>query len=167
MKFNTRVYSTGSIADKSIISLEVEKEVADTLKDVFKDGYFAMSCEPIKKSKSQDSFRYCWALINRIAKQLRVSKDEAYMKMLDLYAPSEVVKVLSKVDMKRFVKYFHFVKEVEENGKSLSYYKIYTPISEMTQEELNVFVDGVKSECKTLGINTDTPSTIGLVGGFY
>ncbi len=105
-----------------------------------------------KRSLSQNN--YAWKLINEIASVLNTSKEEAYMSMLERYAPSEKVSMIDEINPKGYFKYYKQIGTGQVKGKNFIHYLIYKGSSEYDTKEMSVFIDGVISECKTLGIET-------------
>ena len=58
------------------------------------------------KKRSLNANAYAWALIGKIADVLRNSKDEIYLEMLKKYGQSEIVSVLSDINVTGYFKYF-------------------------------------------------------------
>jgi len=111
-----------------------------------------------KRSLSQNS--YAWSLINEIASVLGTSKEEVYQSMLERYAPSERLLMLSEIDPRGYFKYFKAISKIVKNNRDYIQYEIYKGSSNYDTKEMSHFIDGVISECKTLGIETKTPEEI-------
>lgn len=110
-----------------------------------------------KEKRSRNANSYAWALIGKMADSLRTSKDEVYLTMLKRYGQSEIVSVLSKVDVTGYFKYFEVAGETELNGKSFTHYKVFKGSSEYDTKEMSILIDGIVSEAKSMGIETLTP----------
>lgn len=113
-----------------------------------------------RKKRSLNANNYAWALLNEIANVLRASKDEIYLKLLKRYGQSDLISVVESVPIDRYVKYYEEAGESTLNGKIFKHYRVYKGSSEFDTREMSIFIDGVVSEAKELGIQTETPDEI-------
>jgi hypothetical protein len=95
-------------------------------------------------------------LITQIADKLRVDKEEVYLQMLKRYGQSSVVSVVEEAaeTFEKSVKYSERFGESNLNGKNFIHIKVYMGSSEFNSRQFSIFLDGVVSECKLLGIQT-------------
>lgn len=117
----------------------------------------------IKKHRSRRSLNanaYAWSLIGKIADEFEISKDETYMLMLKRYGQSEIVSVISSIDVDGYFKYYEPIAEATLQGKKFTHYKIYKGSSEFDTKEMAVLIDGIVSEAKELGIETLPPDEV-------
>lgn len=147
---------------KPTISFEVNelsdfKQMVDEYKDCER---LSIEVKPFRKRRSLDSNNYAWHLINEIANVLRASKEEIYLNMLKRYGQSDLISVLSCVPIHHYVKYYEEMGEGVVNGRVFKHYKVYKGSSEFDTREMSIFIDGVVSEAKELGIQTETPEQI-------
>lgn len=112
------------------------------------------------KKRSLNANAYAWALIGKIADVLRSSKDEIYLEMLKKYGQSEIVSVLSDINVTGYFKYFEEIATVRLQGKNFTHYKVFKGTSEYNTAEMAVFIDGVISEADELGIDTLPPDEV-------
>jgi hypothetical protein len=80
--------------------------------------------------------------------------------MLKRYGQSEIFSVLSHIPFGEYVKYFEEAGESTLNGKQFTHYKVYKGSSEFDAREMSILIDGIVSEAKNLGIQTETPNEI-------
>ena len=113
-----------------------------------------------RKKRSLNANNYAWALLTEIANILRTSKEEVYREMLKRYGQSEIISVLAHIPIGEYVKYCDEAGESTLNGKLFKHYKVYKGSSEFDTREMAIFLDGVISEAKELGIPTETPDEI-------
>ena len=123
-----------------------------------RDKFFEVKQHREKRSLNANS--YAWALITKIADAMRSSKDEIYLHMLKRYGQSEVVSVLSSVDVKGYFKYYAEFGKSQLNGKEFTHYKVFKGSSEYNTQEMSVLIDGIVSEAKELDIETLPPHEI-------
>ena len=80
--------------------------------------------------------------------------------MLKHYGQSEIISVLAHIPIHEYVKYCEEAGESALNGKLFKHYKVYKGSSEFDTREMSIFIDGIVSEAKGLGIQTMTPNEI-------
>ena len=113
-----------------------------------------------REKRSLTANAYAWSLIGKIADALQTSKDEVYLTMLKRYGQSEMVSVLSSIDVYGYIRYFEPIATSILQGKEFTHYKIYKGSSEYNTQEMAVLIDGLISEAKDLGIETLPPNEI-------
>ena len=104
--------------------------------------------------RSLNANAYAWSLLSKIADVHGISKEDCYLFMLKRYGQSEVISVLSSIDINGYFKYFDVFGKSELNGKSFTHYKIYKGSSEYNSKEMAILIDGIVSEAKELEIET-------------
>ena len=113
-----------------------------------------------KEKRSLNANAYAWSLITKIADALRTSKEECYLEMLKRYGQSEIVSVLSEINVEGYFKYYEPIATATLQGKEFTHYKIYKGSSEYNTREMSILIDGIVSEAKELGIETIPPNEI-------
>lgn len=119
--------------------------------------------KPYKEKRSKNANAYAWTLIGKIADALRTDKDSVYLLMLKRYGQSELVSVLSTVNVKGIFKYYEVAGETTLNGKDFTHYRVFKGSSEYDTREMAVLIDGIISEAKNLGIETMTPEQLSIL----
>lgn len=117
----------------------------------------------IKEYKSKRSLNqnaYFYKLIGEIADNLRVSKAEIHLKLLKDYGQSEVISVLSEIDISGYFRYYEEIGKGTVNGKEFTHYRVYKGSSEMNTKEMSILLDGTVKEAQDLGIPTLSPAEI-------
>ena len=157
------------------LTLTLNSSRNDTLKGVAKlreilgkDKTLVVEIEQYHKKRSPDANSYAWALISKIADIVRTSKEESYIEMLKKYGQREkqLLSVLADaVDMIFRATNNHCMEigESELNGKTFKHLAILKGSSGYDSKEFSIFLDGVISECKELGIDTVTESEKNLL----
>lgn len=148
--------------NKPVLMLEVNErndfeQIVEDLKDKDK---LSIDIKPFRQHRSLNANAYAWLLIGQIANIVRAGKDEIYLKLLKRYGQSELISVLSHVPISNYVKYYEEAGESKLNGKDFTHYRVYKGSSEFDSREMSIFIDGVVSEAKELGIQTETPNQI-------
>ena len=147
---------------KPTISFEVNERadfemMVDDLKDKDK---LSIEVKQYRQHRSLNANAYAWLLIGKIADAVRAGKDEIYLQCLKRYGQSELISVLSHVPIGNYIKYFEEAGVSKLNGKDFTHYRVYKGSSEFDSREMSIFIDGVVSEAKDLGIQTETPNQI-------
>lgn len=116
-----------------------------------------INLEEKKEKRSLNANAYAWVLIGKIADALRTGKDEVYLKMLKRYGQSEIVSILSSIDIKGYFKYYEVAGNSTLNNKEFTHYKVFKGSSEYDTKEMAILIDGIVSEAKDLKIETLPP----------
>lgn len=133
------------------------KQLVDDLKDKEK---LSLDIKQYREKRSLNANNYAWKLLTEIANVVRASKEEIYLLMLKRYGQSEIISVLAHIPLGGYVKYYEEAGESTLNGKLFKHYKVYKGSSEFDSREMSIFLDGVVSEAKSIGIQTETPDEI-------
>lgn len=142
------------------LSINEESDVKQLVCSELRDAEVSVKIDKHRKKRSLNANSYAWKLIGEISDILRASKNEIYLLMLKRYGQSEMVSVLAAVPMDGYFKYFEEAGESRLNGKLFKHYRIYKGSSEFDTREMSVFIDGIVSEAKALGIQTETPEEL-------
>jgi hypothetical protein len=105
-----------------------------------------------RKKRSNDANALCWAVCTEIANVLRSDKDSIYVDMLRKYGQSDIVSVLSAINVKGYFKYYDEFGKGTVNGKEFTHYKVYKGSSEYDTREMSILLDGIIDEAKALDI---------------
>lgn len=113
-----------------------------------------------KQKRSLNANAYAWKLITEIANVTRAAKEEVYVEMLKRYGQSDLVSVMSNINVSSYFKYYSEAGKSDLNGKEFTHYRVYKGSSEFDTREMAILIDGIVSECKELDIETMTPSEL-------
>lgn len=116
--------------------------------------------------RSRNANAYCWALITEMANIMRLDKEEVYLDMLRHYGQSEIVSVLSDINVKGFFPYYDAIGTGTVNGKEFTHYKVYKGSSEYDSREMAILLDGIILQAEQLGIQTLTPNELARLKGY-
>lgn len=133
------------------------KLLVDDLKDKEK---LSFDIKQYREKRSLNANNYAWKLLTEIANVLRANKEDIYLLMLKRYGQSEIISALAHIPMSGYVKYCEEAGESTLNGKLFKHYKVYKGSSEFDSREMSIFLDGIVSEAKSIGIPTETPDQI-------
>lgn len=119
-----------------------------------KDTVYDVKIDKHREKRSLNANAYLWKLVTEIGNILNKSKEEVYLQMLIDYGQSEMVSILSEIDVKGYFKYYKLAGTSILNGKEFNHYKIYKGSSEYDTKEMSILLNGVVQEAKNLGIKT-------------
>ena len=128
--------------------------------DELHDMNLTIKIDKYREKRSLNANNYAWKLITEIGNRTRQSKDDVYFLMLKRYGQSEMISVMAHIPIGEYVKYCEEAGESTLNGKLFKHYRVYKGSSEFDTKEMSIFIDGIVSEAKDLGIQTDTPDQI-------
>ena len=140
----------------------------DETPDVFdktRDKELTVDVKQYRNKRSLDANEYCWVLCTEIAKAINSSKDEVYEQAINDYAPLDrredgglvTVTMLKIIPVKLLGGHWKILDDTR--GKFNVYMRL-KGSSEMNSAEMSHFLDGLVSDAKELGIETDTPEQI-------
>lgn len=113
-----------------------------------------------KEKRSLNANAYAWALIGKMADVLRTGKDSVYLTELKRYGQSEIVSVLSHINVHGVFKYYERAGVSYLGEKEFTHYRVYKGSSEYDSREMAILIDGIVEDAKELGIETMTPIEI-------
>ena len=142
-----------------ILSFEMDdKQSALVAAEALLGKRLTIKVDKYKEKRSLNANAYAWQLIGRIGDATRASKEEVYLKMLKDYGQSDLVSVLAHIPVEHYFKYYEEAGKSTLNGKLFKHYRVYKGSSEFDTREMSIFIDGIVSEAKNLGIETMTPN---------
>lgn len=127
------------------------------------EGTLTIKADKKRKRRSIDSNAYAWTLMQKIAEATHTDKWEVYLVSLQRYSRAFTHIIVKPNAVERTKEIFRTVVdlgEVSVNGQSGHQLQVYFGSSTFDTKEMSVFLDGIVSECKTLGIETLTPEEL-------
>lgn len=145
--------------DKQRLTFEIDGDFR-TQYDELKGKDLDISVKVFRQKRSLDQNSYAWVLIGKIADKLRASKDDVYLTMLKRYGQGGVIKVQPQNEQAILsaIKYYEPHEKLYTDTDK--YYRIWAGSSGYNTEEMTIFVDGIISEAKEMGIETMTPDEL-------
>lgn len=119
-----------------------------------KDTIYDVKINKHREKRSLNANAYLWKLVTEIGNILNKSKEEVYLQMLIDYGQSEMISILSEINVKGYFKYYKLAGASILNGKEFNHYKIYKGSSEYNTKEMSILLEGAVQEAKNLGIKT-------------
>lgn len=145
--------------DKQRLTFEIDGDFR-TQYDELKGKDLEISVKVFRQKRSLDQNSYAWVLIGKIADKLRANKDDVYLTMLKRYGQGGVIKVSPKNEQAILSALKYYERHEKLYTDTDKYYRIWAGSSGYNTEEMTVFVDGIISEAKELGIETLTPDEL-------
>ena len=146
---------------KPLIVIEMnEQQAALSMVDALHGEKLSIKIDKFREKRSLNANNYAWKLMTEIGNDTRQSKEEVYFLMLKRYGQNELVSVVAHIPVEHYFKYYEEAGESTLNGKLFKHYRVFKGSSEFDTREMSIFLDGVVSEAKDLGIPTDTPDQI-------
>lgn len=128
-----------------------------------KDKELNIELKKYRKKRSLDANAYCWVLCTKMALILNTSKDEVYDEMIQRYSDFDrdedgyiTVTMLSRISIDKLGGHWRLIGQHDE-------FKSYMRLvggSEMDSKQMAHLIDGIVSEAKELGIETEPPDEI-------
>lgn len=122
-----------------------------------------------RDARSLSANAYAWTLLTKIAQSITppLDKGEVYIEMLKRYGQGGVISIQKTQadEVTRALDYWERKGEGTVNGKEFVHVMAYIGSSKYDSKEMSVFIDGIVSEAKELGIETMTPQELAQLEG--
>lgn len=153
------------LTGKAKLTLEInEKSMVEQLYDELNQcEKLSIKIGKYRERRSLNANALCWKVCTEIANVLRSDKDSVYLEMLKRYGQSEIVSVLSTVDVSGYFKYYDTFGTGYVKGKEFTHYKVYKGSSEYDTREMSILLDGIIDEAKCMGIEVLSESELALL----
>ena len=113
-----------------------------------------------KRKRSLTQNAYYWAMLNKLARKLRLSDSEVHLNMLRDYGQCDVLSLSMQVEIEDYFKYFDVIGVDYVDGEELRIVKVYKGSSRMNSSEFTQLIQGMRDECESQGIDVMTPEEI-------
>jgi len=110
-----------------------------------------------RKKRSNDANAYLWALLGQMSEILKTTNDELYFEALRRYGQSFLVKVKNS-EFEKAINTFKYCEPHDQWSDpkgECAYIRVYRGSSSYDTKEFSQLLDGVISEAKEMGIDTD------------
>lgn len=111
-----------------------------------------------RRSLTQNA--YYWAMLNKLARKLRMGDTEVHLSMLREYGVCEVMSVRTDIPVGDYFKYYDELGVDYLDGEERRVLKIYKGSSRMDSTEFSRLIEGMRFECQEQGIDVATPEEI-------
>ena len=117
-------------------------------------------CKEKGRRRSLTQNGYYWAMLNELARKLRMSDSEVHRWMLREYGVCDVVLLRADIDPADFFEYFDAYDAGRIKGVPYRQVKAYKRSSRMDSAEFAALIEGMRWECEQQGIDVKTPEEI-------
>ena len=151
------------VTGKTTFTIETSEDVSIGIEELLKAEKIDIKATKHRERRSLDSNAYAWVLLQKIAEATHSDKWDVYLEMLKRYSRSFthiVVKPQAVDAVKAMYRASIDLGEIKVNGQIGHQLQVYFGSSTFDTKEMSVFLDGIVSECKELGIETMTPEEI-------
>lgn len=159
-------YSTGDV----VLSFRIPKESRATVDEVLSiKGDLSLDVKKYRKQRSMDANAYMWVLCDKIAAELRTTKEMVYRNIIRRVGVFDSIAVREKaVDplmMAWESRGIGWVAEVMRDStvKGCKVVTLYYGSSCYDSEQFSRLLDEIISDAKEIGIDTATPDEIALM----
>lgn len=127
-----------------------------------KDKVCSVEVKEYREKRSLNANSYAFKLMGEIGKKLTSTTEEVYEQMLRRYGVHDYCVVVADAipTLKKAFKYVDVMNKVQVNGKNGVQVKCILGSSNYDSLQMSKFIEGIKTECCTLGIETLTPDEI-------
>lgn len=142
---------------RAMISMVVNvppSELTGTVLSIKNGKPYTVDIRPYRESKSKDQLGAIWGKIGELANALYASKDEIYEECLRRYGPSVAMRI-PKEAVPTIETMFRITDVKAERSDGTVFVRAYKGLSEMDTAEASAMLDGVLSECKSVGISAE------------
>lgn len=116
-----------------------------------------------RERRSLDANAYAWVLMQKIAEAIHSDKWTVYLEMLKKYSREFTFVICKEKAINRLKELYRTcidLGEVNVNGMEGHQMQVFFGSSTFDTKAMSIFIDGIVSECKELGIETLTPDEI-------
>lgn len=135
-------------------------EQVDKIKDL---DLLDIKAEKHRVKRGRNSNAYAWTLMQRIAEAVCSDKWTIYLQMLQRYSRAFTHVIVKPEAVQAVMEQYRTaidLGEISVNGQIWHQLQVYFGSSTFDSKEMSVFIDGIISECKELGIETLTPAAV-------
>ena len=166
MEFTGKVVSAGKDwnTDKYNITFSVnESSVMNELNDIKDCEKLQITAKKHRNKRSLDANAYAWVLMQKIAEKTNSDRWSIYLELLKRYSRAFTFLIVKENAVKRTMEQWREcidLGEVEVGGQKGHQLQVFFGSSTFDSKEMSVFIDGIVSECKEMGIETIPPAEL-------
>jgi hypothetical protein len=147
------------------ITFEVASDahILNELNDLKEMDALSVKVSKWRRKRSTDANAYCWVLIQKIAEAVMSDKWSVYLEMLKKYSRDFTFVICKENAIDRLQEMYRTCVdfgEINVNGVVGHQIQVFFGSSTFDSKSMSVFIDGIISECKELGIETMTPAEL-------
>jgi hypothetical protein len=157
--------STNRITNETTLTVSINEmqSLTQCYDELHQCEKLSIVIDKYRDKRSLNANALCWKMCNEIANILRTNKESVYVDMLQSYGQSEVISVISSIDVSGYFKYYDEFGKGYVNNKEFTHYRVYKGSSEYDTQEMAILLDGIISEAKELGICVMSEQELSLI----
>ena len=160
-----------SRAGESVLTITT-RESCKRLWESLGDQEITFTIKKRTTPRSLNANSYAWSLIEKLAVALQADKSSIYEEMLRRYGTGEtymdeagkeckvIFSLREGIPPSLVARHYAEIGVGYAAGTKFIHYRAIKGTSEYNTKEMSVFLDGIVSECREVGIETDTPEQI-------
>lgn len=149
--------------NKLNITFQINEEPTNNINALAKCEKLSITAKRYRQKRSLDANAYAWVLMQKIAEAIHSDKWSVYLDLLQKYS-REFTFVICKekaIDkLKELYRTCIDLGEIEVNGIKGHQMQVFYGSSTFDSKAMSVFIDGIVTECKELGIDTMPPEEL-------
>ncbi len=146
------------------ITLSVnEPDAMNAVNDIKDCEKLSIKAVKHRNRRSLDSNAYAWVLMQKIAEAIHSDRWTVYLEMLKKYSREFTFVICKENAIERLKELYRTtidLGEVNVNGTTGHQMQVFFGSSTFDTKAMSVFIDGIVSECKEMGIETLPPEEI-------
>ena len=142
------------------LTFEIAEDITGSIDKLSGCERLDLKVKKHREKRSHNANAYAWVLMQKIAEATHQEKWDVYLQCLQRYSRAfthVIVKENAVEKMKELYRTCVDLGPVTVNGQTGHQLQVYYGSSSFDTKEMSVFIDGIVSECKELGIETMTP----------
>jgi len=160
MAFTGKIISLGKdyATNKYNLSLSINEDIRGAYEKL-RDCDLSIEIKKYRDKRSLAANNYFWQLLDKMAKALRTTKDELYLRQLRKYGVFEYI-VCTEKAYEALVERWRLVERVNEidvNGTDAVQTRCYFGSSTYNSKEMSDLINGTVDDAKELEIETEPP----------
>lgn len=145
------------------ITFQIDGEPTNEINTLSQCEKLSLDVKKFRQKRSLDANAYSWVLMQKIAEATNSDKWTVYLEMLQRYSREFTHIIVKEKAVDTFRQLYRTcidLGEVTINGIKAHQLQVYYGSSTFDSKAMQVFLDGITSECNDLGIDVATPDEI-------
>lgn len=158
------------VSNKCRITFEINENITQESIESIKGCKLEIKAEKYKEKRSLNANAYAWVLMQKIAEAIHSDKWTVYLEMLKKYSRDFTFVICKEKAIDKLKELYRTcvdLGEVNVNGTEGHQMQVFFGSSTFDTKAMSVFIDGIVSECKELGIETMTPAELEKMKGMW
>lgn len=149
---------------KFIVSFEINENLSqETIEHLQSCEMLSIEAKKYRQKRSLNANAYAWVLMQKIAEVIHSDRESVYIEMLKKYSRDFTFVICKEKAIGKLKELYRTcidLGEVNVNGMEGHQMQVFFGSSTFDSKSMSVFIDGIVSECKELGIETLSPAEL-------